>query len=106
MMRLSKNGNVDYCKWYRITKIIGAYYEWITFNKKNTCDFIYFGKRKGNKIAYTKYKRMPYHSYYESYSVGDYLVENDYKKTVKFKKLSNGKIEMDGYYTFSKSDEY
>ncbi|MFR5480912.1 hypothetical protein [Catenibacterium sp.] len=49
---------------------------------------------------------MPYHSYYESYSVGDYLVENDYKKTVKFKKLSNGKIEIDGYYTFSKSDEY
>lgn len=29
---------------------------------------------------------MPYHSYYESYSVGDYLVANDYKKTVKFKK--------------------
>lgn len=49
---------------------------------------------------------MPYHPYYESYSADDYKVENDYKKTVKFKKLSNGEIEIDGYYTFSKSDEY
>lgn len=67
---------------------------------------VYYGKRKGNKITYTKYKRMPYHSYYESYSASDYLEENDYKKTVKFKKLSNGKIKIDGYLTFSKSDEY
>lgn len=67
---------------------------------------IYYGKRDGNKITYTKYKRMPYHSYYESYDADDYKVENDYKKTVKFKKLSNGEIEIDGYLTFSKSDEY
>lgn len=66
---------------------------------------IYYGKRNGNKITYTKHKSMPYHSYYESYSADDYEVENDYKKTVKFKKISNGKIEIDGYYTFSKSDE-
>lgn len=49
---------------------------------------------------------MPYHSYYESYSADDYKVENDYKKTVYFQKLSYGEIEIDDYYyTFSKSDE-
>ena len=67
---------------------------------------IYYGKRDGNKITYTKHKSMPYHPYYESYSADDYQVENDYKETVKFKKLSNGEIEIDGYLTFSKSDEY
>ena len=67
---------------------------------------IYYGKRDGDKITYTKHKSMPYHPYYESYSANDYKVEKDYKKTVKFKKLSNGEIEIDGYLTFSKSDEY
>ena len=67
---------------------------------------IYYGKIDGNEITYTKYKRMPYHSYYESYSADDYKVENDYKKTVYFQKLSYGEIEIDDYYfTFSKSDE-
>lgn len=66
---------------------------------------IYYGKRDGDNITYTKYKRMPYHPYYESYSADDYKVENDYKKTVYSKKLSYGEIEIDGYYTFSKSDE-
>lgn len=67
---------------------------------------IYYGKIDGKKITYTKHKSMPYHPYYESYSADNYQVENDYKKTVKFKKLSNGEIEIDWYYTFSKSDEY
>ena len=82
------------CNSWFYSKGIEDYCNWIKYDEIS------------NKITYTKYKRIPYHSYYESYSVGDYLVENDYKKIVKFKKLSNGKIEIDGYYTFSKSDEY
>lgn len=56
--------------------------------------FISYGKRKGNKITYTRLKSMPVHQYYEEYSEDDY--EEDINVMSKIKKISKN--------TFTKKD--
>lgn len=63
--------------------------------------FISYGKRKGNKITYTRLKSMPVHQYYEEYSEGDY--EEDINVMSKIKKISKNKIKI-GKNTFTKKD--
>lgn len=46
--------------------------------------FISYGKRKGNKITYTRLKSMPVHEYYE---------EEDINAVSKIKKISKNKIK-------------
>lgn len=53
--------------------------------------FISCGKRKGNKITYTRLKSMPVHEYYEEYSEDDYE-EEDINAVSKIKKISKNKI--------------
>lgn len=53
--------------------------------------FISCGKRKGNKITYTRLKSMPVHEYYEEYSEDDYE-EEDINAVSKIKKTSKNKI--------------
>lgn len=55
--------------------------------------FINFGKRKGNKITYTKLKYMPVHDYDEEYSKDDY-VEEDINVVSKIKRISKNKIKI------------
>ena len=55
--------------------------------------FINSGKRKGNKITYTKLKYMPVHDYDEEYSKDDY-VEEDINVVSKIKKISKNKIKI------------
>lgn len=64
--------------------------------------FISYGKRKGNKITYTRLKSMPVHQYYEEYSEGDYE-EEDINVVGKIMKISKGKIKI-GKNTFTKKD--
>ena len=56
--------------------------------------FISYGKRKGNKITYTRLKSMPVHQYYE---------EEDINVVCKIMKISKGKIKI-GKNTFTKKD--
>lgn len=63
--------------------------------------FISYGKRKGNKITYTRLKSMPVHEYYEEYSGDDY--EEDINVVSKIKKISKNKIKI-GKKTFTKKD--
>lgn len=63
--------------------------------------FISYGKRKGNKITYTRLKSMPVHQYYEEYSEDDY--EEDINVMSKTKKISKNKIKI-GKNTFTKKD--
>ena len=63
--------------------------------------FISYGKRKGNKITYTRLKSMPVHEYYEEYSEDDY--EEDINVMSKIKKISKNKIKI-GENTFTKTD--
>lgn len=51
------------------------------------------GKRKGNKITYTKLKYMPVHDYDEEYSKDDY-VEEDINVVSKIKRISKNKIKI------------
>lgn len=55
--------------------------------------FINSGKRKGNKITYTKLKYMPVHDYDEEYSKDDY-VEEDINVVSKIKRISKNKIKI------------
>lgn len=55
--------------------------------------FINFGKRKGNKITYTKLKYMPVHDYDEEYSKDDYVKE-DINVVSKIKRISKNKIKI------------
>lgn len=64
--------------------------------------FISYGKRKGNKITYTRLKSMPVYQYYEEYSEGDYE-EEDINVVCKIMKISKGKIKI-GKNTFTKKD--
>lgn len=64
--------------------------------------FISYGKRKGNKITYTRLKSMPVHQYYEEYSEGDYE-EVDINVVCRIKKISKNKIKI-GKNTFTKKD--
>lgn len=56
--------------------------------------FISYGKRKGNKITYTRLKSMPVHEHYE---------EEDINAVSKIKKISKNKIKI-GKNTFTKTD--
>ena len=56
--------------------------------------FISYGKRKGNKITYTRLKSMPVHEHYE---------EEDINAVSKIKKISKNKIKI-GENTFTKTD--
>lgn len=64
--------------------------------------FISYGKRKGNKITYTRLKSMPVHEYYEEYSEDDYE-EEDINVVSKIKRISKNKIKI-GKNTFIKKD--
>lgn len=64
--------------------------------------FISYGKRKGNKITYTRLKSMPVHEYYEEYSEDDYE-EEDINVVSKIKRISKNKIKI-GKNTFTKKD--
>lgn len=64
--------------------------------------FISYGKRKGNKITYTRLKSMPVHEYYEEYSEDDYEEEN-INVVNKIKKISKNKIKI-GKNTYTKKD--
>ena len=64
--------------------------------------FISYGKRKGNKITYTRLKSMPVHEYYEEYSEDDYE-EKDINVVSKIKRISKNKIKI-GKNTFTKKD--
>lgn len=64
--------------------------------------FISYGKRKGNKITYTRLKSMPVHEYYEEYSEDDYE-EKDINVVCKIKRISKNKIKI-GKNTFTKKD--